>query len=62
MLSELEIIIFRLKSFLFSDTYSNYNSLTSEQVSEVNKRKCSVLMPSDIDFGAHVTFVTVLGC
>ena len=62
MLSELEIIIFRLKSFLFSDTYSNYNRLTSEQVSEINKRKCSVLMPSDIDFGAHVTFVTVLGC
>ena len=62
MLSELEIIIFRLKSFLFSDTYSNYNRLTSEQVAEVNKRKCSVLIPSDIDFGAHVTFVTVLSC
>ena len=25
VVSELEIIIFRLKSFLFSDTYSNYN-------------------------------------
>ena len=58
----LKSLFFRLKSFLFSDTFSNYNWLTSEQVSEVNKRKCSVLMPSDIEFGAHVTFMTVLGC
>ena len=38
-----------------------YNWLTSEQVSEVNKRKCSVLIPSDIEFGAHVTICDCSG-
>ena len=58
---DLKYLFFRLKSFLFSDTYSNYNLLTSEQVSEVNKRRCSVFIPSDIEVGAHVTFVNCSG-
>ena len=65
MLSELEIIIFfRLKSFLFPvPTVTTTDSLANKyQKTEVNKRKCSVLIPSDMAFGAHVTFMTVLGC
>ena len=34
--------------------YSNYNRLTSEQASEVNKRKCGVLIPRVVMNLAHI--------
>ena len=56
-------VIFHQYSIHFNHAQINVHIYkTSEQASEVNKRRCSVLIPSDIEFGAHVTFVTVLGC